>query len=725
MADDPLKKFDAYMKMLNWSPSLRQRMKHDVSEAPLPSDILPSAPAFDVGAANATLVELWKRYPLLEEEPCTTHFENFFQTRLADANSPELVFAEFCRFLYMLMKADGIYMPPKPSVTTQEQFNEQRVRFTQQFISDAETALATLARELIDLFPPFTFVELVPKSITVPFYEFIENPKYLPSWLSIRTYRLQSHGQPIFKTTAESLYTRILEANGYTDDTYRSERHKLTFAVDAQGSVRAVLDRYLHPGSFFHDLLMTPVPLSIPADIYAKHGIIIAPPGHGKTQLLSSFIADNLPKEDVGTVVLDPHGDLFKALKGKVPPERLVLLDPSTDPPAMNVFDFGNANEVQILQAFSYLMAALTGGMSEKQAAILPYLLKLIRAIPNATVQTLLELVTERLGKNDVSKFMPYVRQLPDLDRDFFVHQFFGKMQETKDAIAWKLSAALSYDAFRKMFTAPRNSFDAFAAMEQAKVVLVKGSESVLGEYGLPVFLQFVVAQFFLAALKRDQVPEKDRKLCILFADEASHVFNSQTTRILTECRKYRLGFLAATQVIQQIPQDVKAAIYGATAIKIAGPVSHTDAMLLAREMHTTAEEIRALKSYERSRAEWMFHIANVTDHAMKVSVPFGALDKLPDATATAGVIITPPPEEPPTTPTPFNVGDLIQVTIGGYDQYPDGVPVRKIDTESGYLFVEGSESGVPIKDCCRFTPKDDPPQSPSEQRPRERFTPP
>ena len=483
---------------------------------------------------------------------------------------------------------------------------------------------------------------------------------------------------------------------------------KVPLPHEYNGSMKEIVDGYLI-GTPLWDIFNALIPFEIPTQRFGAHGIIIAPPEHGKTQLLSTFIHRFLVEGETGIVVLDPHGDLFKSLKDKVPPERLIVLDPSTNPPPLNVFDFGSANEVQILQAFTYLMAALTGGMSDKQGAIIPYLLKLLRSIPGATVATLLELVTERLGKNDVSKFMPHVRKLPDLDRDFFVNQFFGKMQETKDAIAWKLSAALSYDAFRAMFTAPTNSFDAFQAMEEKKVVLVKGSESVLGEQGLPVFLQFIVAQFFLAALKRDTIPEQHRSLCILFADEASHVFNSQTTRILTECRKYRLGFLAATQVIQQISQDVKAAIYGATAIKIAGPVSHTDAMILAREMHTSAEEIRSLKSHARSHAEWMFYVSNVTDHAVKVSVPFGALDTLPEV--PDNVIITPPP---PPKECPFKERDIIQVTIGGYDRYPEGVRVRKIYPDDEILFVDGSESGIPFKDCYHFKPKEPPKPSPA-----------
>jgi len=39
-----------------------------------------------------------------------------------------------------------------------------------------------------------------------------------------------------------------------------------------------------------------------------------------------------------------------------------------------------------------------------------------------------------------------------------------------------------------------------------------------------------------MAALRRARVPEKERHLTLLICDEAKHVFNNQTERILTEC---------------------------------------------------------------------------------------------------------------------------------------------------------------------------------------------
>jgi hypothetical protein len=244
-------------------------------------------------------------------------------------------------------------------------------------------------------------------------------------------------------------------------------------------------------------------------------------------------------------------------------------------------------------------------------------------------------------------------------------------MQETKDAIGWKLYSALSSDAFRQMFSASNTSFSADAAMRDRKIVIVKGGRSALGDDGMAVFLQFIVSQFFSAALRRQRIPEEDRHLFVLFADEARHIFNSQTSSILSECRKWGLGFMAATQVMEQIPGDVKAAIYGTTAIKIAGPVSHNDATVLAREMYTTGEFIRSMKAVERSHADFAFYVQGLTDKAVRVQVPYGVLEKMPKQkaaeAASAGLNASTVPQSPlpqpgqevtPPTSSPQSVSD-------------------------------------------------------------------
>jgi hypothetical protein len=386
-------------------------------------------------------------------------------------------------------------------------------------------------------------------------------------------------------------------------------------------------------GTPLKDLFSTQVPFHIPMLTWASHGICLAPPGHGKTQLLGSLITNFLSEPNPpGLVVLDPHGDLYSNLATRVDADRLVTLNPDINPPPLNFLDFGNSTEAQTNATFSYLMSSLSGGLSDKQGAIVPYLLKLLRQIPSASLDTLRDIVDEKgIKKLSASRYYQYIQKLPHVDQGFFQHQFHStSMQETKNAIGWKLYSALSNDTFRAMFSARTNSFDAAAAMRDRKVVLVKGSENTLGQDGATIFLQFIVAQVMQASFKRATIPEAERHLCLLIIDEAKHVFNDQTERILTECRKWNLGFLAATQLISQIPENVRTAIYGATAIKISGPVADSDAEQLRKEMYCSKEFIRSMKAKQRSHADWAFFVNQMTDHAVRVRVPYGALEALP-----------------------------------------------------------------------------------------------
>src|SRR5262249_31903809 len=151
--------------------------------------------------------------------------------------------------------------------------------------------------------------------------------------------------------------------------------------------------------------------------------------------------------------------------------------------PPLNFFDFGNSTEAATLQTFSYLMSSLSGGLTDKQGAIVPYLLKLLRKIPNASLDTLRRIVTEKAKRPEESFFREAIESLDLVDRGFFNTQFFhSSMDVTKHAIAWKLYSALSSDAFRQMFApvkdrAPPSDrgpphFDADASMRDRKVVL-------------------------------------------------------------------------------------------------------------------------------------------------------------------------------------------------------------------------------------------------------------
>jgi hypothetical protein len=385
-------------------------------------------------------------------------------------------------------------------------------------------------------------------------------------------------------------------------------------------------------------LLTTPVPFAIPRIKWSSHGVVFARPNHGKSQLLGSVAYALLQRGDCGALILDPHGDLFHSLLALdlFHPEhgplrhRLDVID-ITDPrglPPFNIIATGRTTEVGAQQTFAFLLSSFASEWTPKQATVSNYLLKLLRTIPNAQIDTLRLLLTDPAKSVATSQFADAITALPAFERDFFDSQFFTpRMKETTSAMGWKIFNVLSNPAFKEMFSATHSCLDAFACMQGKRIVLVNAGNQLLGEEGMEIFLQFLLGQFYAAAFLRAEIPEADRHLFMLMVDEASHVFKSSphVGRILTETRKYNVAFFGATQLTDHMSPEVKTAVYGATAIRFAASASADSSTALAREMFCTSDFIRSMRSFERSHAEWAVQVTDLThNRAVKMTLPSG-----------------------------------------------------------------------------------------------------
>ena len=62
------------------------------------------------------------------------------------------------------------------------------------------------------------------------------------------------------------------------------------------------------------------------------------------------------------------------------------------------------------------------------------------------------------------------------------------------------------------------------------------------------------------------------------------------------------------------------------------GELNDTIASEYARDMRTTPQFILSMKSYDMQYAEWACYGSNMTDHAVKLEIPFDAIEKMPKA---------------------------------------------------------------------------------------------
>jgi hypothetical protein len=235
-------------------------------------------------------------------------------------------------------------------------------------------------------------------------------------------------------------------------------------------------------------------------------------------------------------------------------------------------------------------------------------------AIPNATIDTLRRVMEDKAKSLEQSAYKDYVLTLDPITQDFFANQFYtsGPMQLTRNSVARRLYSLLANPTFVKIFAAPVNRFDALKAMQEKKVVLINTSQQKLGQSS-SVLGRYFIASILSAAYRR---PEYNRPLTLLIIDEASEYYDEKTERILSTARKYGLGMIGASQFLSQMPENVKAAINGNTAIKIAGPVSFQDAQALGREMYVDGDFIRSMKKTS-THADFAIYARSVTDKAV------------------------------------------------------------------------------------------------------------
>jgi hypothetical protein len=144
-----------------------------------------------------------------------------------------------------------------------------------------------------------------------------------------------------------------------------------------------------------------------------------------------------------------------------------------------------------------------------------------------------------------------------------------------------------------------------------------------------------MIALTLNAAFERIAVRPSDRVPAYLIIDEAAEYFDGTLERLLAQARKFNLGVVFAHQHMDQLSPTLRSAVAANTSIKMAGGVSDHDARLLAPDMRTSPEFISGARKRSRS-TEFACHVRNLTDRALKITVPFGALEDAPRMSAGA-----------------------------------------------------------------------------------------
>lgn len=352
------------------------------------------------------------------------------------------------------------------------------------------------------------------------------------------------------------------------------------------------------------------IKFGIKAKDRTKHTYIIGKSGMGKSTVMENMAIQDIQNGE-GLAFLDPHGGTAEKLLDFVPEHRkkdVIYFAPfdTEHPIGLNVLEKVDISKRHLVA--NGLMAAFKKVFGEdKFSDRMQYIL-------NNIILTLLENDDETLiGINRILSDKEYrkkmVANLKDPSvRSFWVDEFAKAgekyQQEAAPAIQNKIGQFTSNPLIRNIVGQKRTSFDIRDIMDNKKILIMNLSKGKMGEGNANLIGSLLITKIYLAAMSRADVdPYKLDQLppFYFYVDEFQNFANESFANILSEARKYQLALTVAHQYVEQMTDEVRAAIFGNVGTMITFRVGATDAEIFEKEFAPvfTADAIVNLSAFQ------------------------------------------------------------------------------------------------------------------------------
>ena len=327
-----------------------------------------------------------------------------------------------------------------------------------------------------------------------------------------------------------------------------------------------------------------------------RHMYVIGKTGMGKSTLLENMAIQDIQNGE-GLVVMDPHGALAEKLLDYVPEHRIkdvIYFAPfdTANPIAFNVMEDVGQDKRHLVA--SGLMLAFKKIWVDAWSARMEYILSntilALLEYPEATLLGVNRMLSDKEYRKKV------VENISDASvKSFWVDEFAKYTErfaaEATPAIQNKVGQFTSNPIIRNIIGQPHSSFDVRKLMDEKKILIVNLSKGQLGEQNANLLGSMLITKIYLGAMSRADLsaPELDKLPDFyLYIDEFQSFANESFADILSEARKYKLNLTIAHQYVEQMPEEVQAAVFGNVGTTIAFRVGPLDAELLEKVFSPT-----------------------------------------------------------------------------------------------------------------------------------------
>ena len=331
------------------------------------------------------------------------------------------------------------------------------------------------------------------------------------------------------------------------------------------------------------------VPFGIKAKDRERHMYIIGKTGMGKSTLLENMAIQDI-RNGEGIAFIDPHGGTAEKLLEYIPPERVndvVYFAPfdMDNPIAFNVMeDVGyDRRHLVVSGLMSTFKKIWVDAWSARMEYILTNTLLALLEYPGATLLSVNRMYTDKAYRKLV------VENIKDpVVKDFWTKEFANYTdrftQEATPAIQNKIGQFTGNPLIRNIIGQPKSSFDIREMMDKRKILIINLSKGLVGETNMQLLGSMLTTRIFLAAMSRANLPHHELNRapkCYFYVDEFQNFANDTFSGILSEARKYKLCLTIAHQYVEQMEEQVRAAVFGNVGTTIAFRVGPFDAETL------------------------------------------------------------------------------------------------------------------------------------------------
>jgi hypothetical protein len=330
-------------------------------------------------------------------------------------------------------------------------------------------------------------------------------------------------------------------------------------------------------------------PFGIKAKDRSKHMYVIGKTGMGKSTMLENMAIQDL-RNGEGLAFIDPHGGTADKLLEYVPKERIkdvVYFAPFDldQPIAFNVMEDVGYDKRHLV--VSGLMATFKKIWEDAWSARMEYILTntllALLEYPGATLLGVNKMYTDKAYRKKV------IDNVKDpVVKDFWLKEFanYGERytQEATPAIQNKIGQFTGNPLIRNIIGQSKSSFDIRQMMDDKKILIINLSKGQVGETNMRLLGSMLTTRIFLAAMSRADLHATElAKLApfYFYVDEFQNFANDTFAEILSEARKYHLNLVIAHQYVEQMEEQVRAAVFGNVGTTVAFRVGPFDAETL------------------------------------------------------------------------------------------------------------------------------------------------